>query len=1142
MNTVLKRVRLPSNRLGGAAGRANNRRKLRESAEARTRDIFDRKAPQLLTSAPGLLVKADEVDELCTALSARSRADETRVGYNYLTEILRNGVETLDWKVEAYPPQVVNLPRAPSPFRPETFARTAILSEIIRRHELVLQDPSVLDFTKLDPVAWQEQDSRKRKEVEVLLPVELRAAQVLFSSIVFGGLLERRLIYSLPAALETRFYTHNDYIWMDFLVPDRSREERPLYRRWFPDPITACLLLRWRIDGERWPSQTSGEIPKLLERYLTRLGLYFETAKSADSPNPGHSAMRVRFTGLDARLFECRPCFARESPFEFLLDAAETRLQINVPSVLVGFARLLRAGASLAPEVWWRTLTDKCIVNGVDDGSQVERHNSSELLDAVEAWPDSPPGDNAEAKGSAQRLLYRRVRDCFRKGNKNLRPAEVQRGLEQVLENHGSEFAPMLMCITAWAIWYLTGRTWGKGRLKVHSVQRYLTSIGGRLIDFGGEMNPKNMSPEEFRSLVDQIASSIQARHERQYARERLSEFHDYLVMSLPIGSLGTDYWGRRNSEISAPDANLITETEFQAILAHLRSFAPDRRTLEMLANVTTVAYRLGLRRDEVAGIQLGSVQGINRTGKLSGQPSIWIRNSVYSSVKSHASVRRLPLSEMMLDAELQQFVEWVKRRYKEDAASSPTSSLLFCALGQPSTKLEDAKSFRLITQAARAVTGDATIRFHHFRHSFITLLSARLLAAAELNWGESALPKTWVAPADLSGPGLLDRIFGSGGPVRKAIYQVAALAGHIDPQETMQTYCHSLDWLLGRFLAYVDWPISLKLLAAVDGRRESAVAVARYRAGGRTRKLEMADVRRSVSRLIRKAKTSNRAVFAIPPESTLRTSPRPNQEMLAERKITELTLVQAYALALSSKRSMSTTACAELFDMSSADVSKFLSEAKQVASELTATRVRHSRRSRTLRHEHLRHRMPRSTRRPEISGLGPALPKVSVELTEGCRVFKRLVETPERDIPAVRKQLECLIRVGSRTESELYVTAESDLALLGALFKYAGLRASRIKIRVLSVPKGDMSLSDFRKQVAKLGQIGARSVMFDKGSRTSRSGRSTFGSLRISIKEAGASSAKHGDRAAYGWKIACFYALVVLRVVMKPGSQMEMF
>lgn len=1126
---------------GGAAGRAANRQRLRESARARVEAGLRLRAPQLFADAADLEVPAEEVKALSSWISSKFHSDEMAVACNYLAELLRRGVEKRNWKVQAYPPQVVNVRRRASPFRPETFARSVILSEIIRRHERVLVDASVDLFPTDTGSRASNKADRWNRPLQPLPPLELQAAQLMFSSIVFGGLIERHLIYKLPTALETSLFTHGNCIWVEFMMSDEASPERQLYRRWFPDPVSSCLILRWRLRAEPWPAPTPAAIRKLLKRYLRRLGVYYS---GGQKPNPsGKTAplTRLGFERVDARVFEGQPAFAQVSPFEFLLDAAETRLQTGVPSVLVGFARSLRAGVSLAPEVWWRTLKDERIVNSAGGSPESGTGISSELLDIVEAWPDAPREAALKPKPSIQQQLYREVRTCFYKKGRNVRPAETRHAIETLLKKRGSEFGPMLMCITAWASWCLTARTQGKGALKVRSVLRYLTSVAQKLIDYAGDMNPKDMSAEEFHNLFDRIGSAIHAPHERQYARERLSEFHEYLVATLGIPELDSGSKLGHGGNDSAPDANLITEAEFCAVLKQLRSWVPDQRKSDMLVNATTMAYRLGLRRNELAGLQLISVQGIKRGGLITSRPLIWVRASSYSSVKTHASTRRLPLFELLSATELERLVNWVKRRYQEDGATAGSIGLLFCEPGRSSTKLDDFGGFRLITDAARAVTGDSTVRFHHFRHSFITLLVARLLAATESTWGTAALPKTWVGPTGLAGPALVRRLFANDQPTRKAIYQVSAVAGHIDPEETIQTYCHSLDWLLGRYLLHADRPVSLKLLSAIDGRSPTAVAVDRHRSGGDPRKLGTDDIRRSLGRLIRKARRTKPRVFAAPPKSKPRINTPVNQQVLSERKLCKLTLDEAYALAFSSRRNISQASRAALFHLSALDIANFISEATRIATIQTRTRVKGRRRPRFLRYQPVRPRAPRSAHRREILSVGPALPRVEAELTEARRIFNRLVAFPEGERPAVIQRLECLLRVGSRTESALYVSSESDLMLLGGLLRDTGIGASRIGVRVLSLPEGSPSKRDFVEQVTQLLHVPKRAVSFDSHGGVVPESRKRFASVMVSVKEVAGGGTGHGRHAASGWKPACFYALVVLRAVMKPGSQMEM-
>jgi len=115
---------------------------------------------------------------------------------------------------------------------------------------------------------------------------------------------------------------------------------------------------------------------------------------------------------------------------------------------------------------------------------------------------------------------------------------------------------------------------------------------------------------------------------------------------------------------------------------------------------------------------------------------------------------------------------------------------------------LDDKVLFQPVQTALRTVSGDPSLRYHHLRHSFVTFTLLRLLERSPCEllptaWllddhGDIALPNTTADISVLAGLAPQDR------PSRKRLWQLALWAGHASPEETLSTYSHLLDWVLG--------------------------------------------------------------------------------------------------------------------------------------------------------------------------------------------------------------------------------------------------------------------------------------------------------------------------------------------------------
>jgi len=1129
---------------GGIASRAEARRRNRQQVEAWARETIAKCSPELSSDAHALVVTEKTVADLVTALSARRTAIEMRRARTVLTNILRHGIEKYEWTVERFPDPIISLPRPPSPFRPESFARAALLSEMIRRHEQSLELSCDRAIQETETSQLVDKNGRASRRLPPFHdPAELLAARIVFSAIVDGGLLCRSLVRQLPEAMTVALAATETYLWIDFAMPTRNPGERTAYRRWFPDPVTACLMLRWRLQGYAWPAEPVGRIERLLERYLKHLGVSFTFTSDTAADKASEKVCLVTFAGTEDRFLDTRPRFRQTSPIEFLLDAAETRLRTLVPGVLVDFASSLNAGTSLPPSVWWRSILDQRLANEPEKNVAQNQIVDSGILEEVESWPDSTQWQPTLGRLSVQGALARELHQCFGKNKNYVRPAQALAALDRFEERARGEVGPLLHALSRWARWCLTARQVGKGNLRARSIKRYLISIGTRLIEQGGNLQPRHMSADEFLKLYDQVAGSIHSAKERTYARDRIVEFHQYLMASFDAPPLEWDRQVIERDKRSLPDANILSESEFKRIVQILESWVDDERLQEMLVLVTTVAFRLGLRRDEIAGLELASLQGASESGATprTVRPQLWVHTTSLSSVKSTSSTRRLPLALLLQEEELERLFAWAARRHREEGTSDHPHALLFCDPGQAREKIGDKGVFKLITAALRFATGDLSLRFHHLRHSFVTLLIARLLGVFIGCAGESGLPRSWRATDTLEGGRLLKRLLRAEYPVRQAVYLVSALAGHLDPQETTQTYSHGLDWILGRYLAYDTRRVSLKVVATLEGRSYGAVAVHRQRRGATKRLVSMEDVRRTLCRLITEARGAEPQIFVSPPPVDPIGSSEYARNRPPPRDLMDLTLDEAYALALSSKRGLSQVARAQLFDLPAAVVSRFMSTAAKLANSPTATRHATGRRSRFLRHQKKPRRLPNTRQRPEVSGLGPALPRTFGERRESRQVFRALLDA-SRDKPTqVIELLKTYTQCVSRTDSELLVTSEPDAVNLRALLALLGIGAGRIRIHILAWPRTDDMVGEVQKRVSEIFGIGQNRIDVPNLLPQTRS-RPDFGRLAVTVKEhdsirRASSRRQHTPHAASGWKTACFYALVALQTASEDRA-----
>ena len=249
-------------------------------------------------------------------------------------------------------------------------------------------------------------------------------------------------------------------------------------------------------------------------------------------------------------------------------------------------------------------------------------------------------------------------------------------------------------------------------------------------------------------------------------------------------------------------DANLVDEATYQVLWETLKivrceqeEYRPLWRTLLLLL------YRFGLRRGEAHELTLADIHLLkNRRVRLR------IPLSRLTTRKSGQSVREigpviLPREEWEV---LDQFLS--SRRNESKYRGSLRDVYLFARPGHGSQLLDSATLFDPITMLLRWITGDPSIRIHHFRHGF----ASRLFAA-----GRSPLA---ALDESLARDELWQACF-----MRDGAWVRAFEVGHFSPTESLSTYCHTADlvhYYYSRRVVSEVLPLQfLSTLAGLSGR-----------------------------------------------------------------------------------------------------------------------------------------------------------------------------------------------------------------------------------------------------------------------------------------------------------------------------------
>jgi integrase len=298
-----------------------------------------------------------------------------------------------------------------------------------------------------------------------------------------------------------------------------------------------------------------------------------------------------------------------------------------------------------------------------------------------------------------------------------------------------------------------------------------------------------------------------------------LRKFHAFLRRSDPsvqdFSELGPIL---RRRGLLAVDANFITVDEYERIIrfisnAHRIKSSYRRRFLSL---IVTLAFRCGLRRAELFYL---------RPTDLGADDSIYVRGHKLRKLKTSNANRAIPAWLLLTPEEMGELKEFIHERLR--APRTGDSTFIFSRIDDSSIPLYEESVFGEIHGYMRSVLGDDSLRVHHLRHSFATLLAARLLPG--LNEFARALfqqhPRTMhLLRGDGDDPdGFRRKLFLSSQISRIDLQAVSHLLGHGGPAVSVEHYVHCLDWFQIRHNSRVCRGVAATAIE-ISGRKKTTV------------------------------------------------------------------------------------------------------------------------------------------------------------------------------------------------------------------------------------------------------------------------------------------------------------------------------
>jgi integrase len=364
------------------------------------------------------------------------------------------------------------------------------------------------------------------------------------------------------------------------------------------------------------------------------------------------------------------------------------------------------------------------------------------------------------------------------------------------------------------------------------TLKNYWYSWGLRLLEEMEDMDPRDLSPEEFEELYLQVVEDAEVVN-RQHLYPPLRNLHRYLVAEHGVCDIDwTDLRVATDQALTRIDANLVHHAEY---LRALELLSNDKEVSERIAALQSTAlvllYRCGMRINEVLGLRDSDIY------RHDGRWHVRVAGNRFRMLQTENSRRTIVILEALEASEEKALASW--SGHVKHFASGRDIKPLFSAgtTGDERAELIPRRTIALrIGQALRLATRDPSTRIHHFRHAFATRL---LLAGLDVEPPNASTDKNAAKARRAFVATVRDVLTSEPDATRRFIWAVAVMMGHASPAgTTLRTYFHGGHELLKGWHANSGWragqgvdPVEWHVFAA--GVKLKTMQRLRQRAGG---------------------------------------------------------------------------------------------------------------------------------------------------------------------------------------------------------------------------------------------------------------------------------------------------------------------
>ncbi len=576
-------------------------------------------------------------------------------------------------------------------------------------------------------------DSRNLEEQDL-------CAAILYSAIRYGLLLRKELIDGLLSQLSSTPYMWRKIVWYEIpLVGEKHTQI------WVPDSTTLALMGLWYDKGfHRSFKRPEGKS-------------YYDIVKNFFI----NSGVVWKQTG-----------FVREGLF---LRSISKLLMLSLPGYVIDCVTGVIDNRTLAPNSFYRLISGLAPRLATSQGYEARARYKRSVY----------PLYSFSKIGEMDLKIYEKVNaclNCYSQGQEK----KASKKIKDIILVSQMSLTPTMIFLGFWCANRLEGRNkWGSTS-SINTMKIKFPKISKYLMSSFGSIDPCVVEEDE---LIDLYEEVIGEGGKGNQFPETISDYHDFLVNFCGVDAIDSGVpWGGSSEKYQNVDANVITYTEFNAVIAYYRrqiKLSPQntdkRRLMKVRLVVFVLGFTTGLRRKEIMFLQL-------KDFSLLGLKEITVRPVWNRALKSMSAIRRILIGllvpkEFMIDID-----ELVSFRKNTGACSTDCIFLL-----SPSGTINEVTVFGHIQWLMQVVTGNPRARYHHCRHSFAswTLWRWASLHLYVSDVWSSILPKYNRTDVEKEYSAVFNQA-DTRYPSGSLLYEMARALGHSSPSMGLEHYLHT--------------------------------------------------------------------------------------------------------------------------------------------------------------------------------------------------------------------------------------------------------------------------------------------------------------------------------------------------------------